>query len=98
MNTSRNAALNVAAIKHFFCSQQNQQVDDIYINKLIQNHEPDPVFRSKQLLSFEGFVRYLTDPSNFAFVPEEIKISPENLHYPLSYYYISSRLVLIFLI
>lgn len=93
MDTSRNTALNVAAIKHFFCTQQIEQVDDIYIHKLIQDHEPDPVFRSKQLLSFEGFVRFLTDPSNFAFVPEEIEMPSENLHYPLSYYYISCRFV-----
>lgn len=91
MDTSRNTALNVAAIKHFFCIQQIEQVDDAYIYKLIQDHEPDPVFRSKQLLSFEGFVRYLTDPLNFAFVPEEIEMSSEQLHYPLSYYYISCR-------
>lgn len=61
-----------------------------YAAKLIQEHEPDPVYRAKQLMSFEGFVRFLSDPTNFAFVPEQIEPSEEQLQYPLSYYYICS--------
>jgi len=32
----------------------------------------------------------LTDSTNFAFVPEQIQPSEEQLQYPLSYYYICS--------
>lgn len=55
-----------------------------------QEHEPDPTYRSNQQLSFEGFVRYMTDATNYAFVPEEIKPDHDTLHYPLNYYYICS--------
>ncbi|CAH0403803.1 unnamed protein product [Chilo suppressalis] len=34
-------------------------------------HEPDPALRADHCLSFEGFVRFLTDKDNYAFVPEQ---------------------------
>ena len=91
MDTSRTSFLTPAALKQFICTQQMEQVEEPYAMKLIQEHEPDPMFRSKQPMSFEGFVRYLSDPINFAFVPEVIETpEQENMHYPLSYYYICS--------
>uniref|UniRef100_A0A914I8L9 Phosphoinositide phospholipase C n=1 Tax=Globodera rostochiensis TaxID=31243 RepID=A0A914I8L9_GLORO len=90
MDTSRNSFLTPAALKQFICTQQMEYVDEQYAQKLIQEHEPDPTFRAKQLLSFEGFVRFLCDPINYAFVPEEIKPSEDQLQHPLSYYYICS--------
>uniref|UniRef100_A0A183C4W4 Phosphoinositide phospholipase C n=1 Tax=Globodera pallida TaxID=36090 RepID=A0A183C4W4_GLOPA len=90
MDTSRNSFLTPAALKQFICTQQMEYVDEQYAQKLIQEHEPDPTFRAKQLLSFEGFVRFLCDPINYAFVPEQIKPSEDQLQHPLSYYYICS--------
>ncbi|CAD5206460.1 unnamed protein product [Bursaphelenchus okinawaensis] len=90
MDTSRNVVLTPAAIKQFILTQQMEKVDDTYVLKLIQEHEPDPLFRNKNLMSFEGFVRYLQDPTNYAFVPEEVKVSQDQLEYPISCYYISS--------
>ena len=64
------------------------------------------MFRQKNQLSFEGFTRFLSDPVNFAFVPESIgtisrksiyllvilclEQNENELQYPLSYYYINS--------
>lgn len=90
MDTSRNVVLTPAAIKQFVLTQQMEHVDDAYVLRLIQEHEPDPGFRNKQLMSFEGFVRFLQDPTNYAFVPEQVEVPPEQLQYPLGYYYISS--------
>ncbi|KAH7728442.1 Protein PLC-1 d [Aphelenchoides avenae] len=90
MDTSRNAVLTPAALKHFICTQQMEHVDEAYVLRLIAEHEPDPAFRSKQLMTFEGFVRYLSDASNYAFVPEQVDVAEEQLQYPLSYYYICS--------
>jgi len=36
-----------------------EQVEEAYCLKLIQDHEPDPGYRNKNLMSFEGFVRFL---------------------------------------
>lgn len=41
-------------------------------------------------MSFEGFSRYLSDASNYAFVSEQIQVPQEQLKYPLSYYYIAT--------
>ncbi|CAK5086553.1 unnamed protein product [Meloidogyne enterolobii] len=90
MDTSRNAFLTPASLKHFICTQQMEYIDEQYAARLIQEHEPDPSYRAKQLMSFEGFVRFLSDSTNFAFVPEQIQPSEEQLQYPLSYYYICS--------
>uniref|UniRef100_A0A7E4VIV1 Phosphoinositide phospholipase C n=1 Tax=Panagrellus redivivus TaxID=6233 RepID=A0A7E4VIV1_PANRE len=91
MDTSRNAFfLTPASLKQFVCTQQMEQIDEAYALKLIQEHEPDPLFRNKQLMSFEGFVRYLSDPVNFAFVPEAITPRAEDMQMPLGYYYICS--------
>ncbi|KAI1731739.1 phosphatidylinositol-specific phospholipase c, Y domain-containing protein [Ditylenchus destructor] len=83
MDTSRNNVLTPAAIKQFICTQQMEYVDEHYAIKIIQEHEPDPLLRSKQLI-------YLSDPTNYAFVPEQIEENPDMLQYPLSYYYICS--------
>lgn len=90
MDTSRNVALTPAAIKQFILTQQMEHVEDSYVIKLIQEHEPDMTLRNKNLMSFEGFVRYLSDPTNYAFVPEQMEVSQDTLQYPLGHYYISS--------
>ncbi|KAK0396425.1 hypothetical protein QR680_001710 [Steinernema hermaphroditum] len=90
MDTSRSSFLTPPMLKQFILTHQMEQVDESYCVRLIQEHEPDPVCRNKQQLSFEGFARFLCDPSNFAFVPEAIEVDQSSLHYPLSYYYICS--------
>uniref|UniRef100_A0A158R571 Phosphoinositide phospholipase C n=1 Tax=Syphacia muris TaxID=451379 RepID=A0A158R571_9BILA len=82
--------LSPAMLKQFCAAYQMEQIDDNYANKLIQEHEPDPYCRSKQQMTFEGFVRFLNDPRNFAFVPEETEIECDTFNQPLSHYYISS--------
>uniref|UniRef100_A0A0N5BH47 Phosphoinositide phospholipase C n=1 Tax=Strongyloides papillosus TaxID=174720 RepID=A0A0N5BH47_STREA len=90
IDTTRSGFMSANALRHFLCTYQMEMVDENYTIKLIQEHEPDPICRSKQQLSFEGFVRYLSDANNFAFVPELIDEKSENFDYPLSYYYINS--------
>uniref|UniRef100_A0A915PXN4 Phosphoinositide phospholipase C n=1 Tax=Setaria digitata TaxID=48799 RepID=A0A915PXN4_9BILA len=90
VDTSKCSFLTPKMLKQFIEKNQMEIVDDDYAIKLIQEHEPNPAYRNKQQLSFEGFVRYITDPTNYAFVPEVIKPDPNSLHYPLNYYYICS--------
>ncbi|KAM3726544.1 1-phosphatidylinositol 4,5-bisphosphate phosphodiesterase epsilon-1 [Dirofilaria immitis] len=90
MDASECSFLTPAMLKQFIEIHQMEIVDDDYAINIIQAHEPDPVLRSKQQLSFEGFVRYMTDSTNYAFMPETIKPDQDTLHYPLNYYYICS--------
>ncbi|VDN04557.1 unnamed protein product [Thelazia callipaeda] len=90
MDTSKTLFLTPRMLQKFIEIHQMEIVDEDYAAKLIEEHEPDISNRINKLLSFEGFVRYLTDSNNYAFVPEAIKPDASTLHYPLSYYYICS--------
>lgn len=66
---------------------------------LFQLHEPDPVLRSHNHLSFEGFARYLMDASNSAIVLNHVKSQSDtsslssranDLDQPLCRYYIAT--------
>ena len=59
VETSRAQFLTPAAIKQFICTQQMEQVEEAHCLKLIQDHEPDATYRNKNLMSYEGFVRFL---------------------------------------
>ncbi|GBP65651.1 1-phosphatidylinositol 4,5-bisphosphate phosphodiesterase epsilon-1 [Eumeta japonica] len=59
-----------------FCeTRQNEPKTEQQLRDIIQRHEPDPTLRAENCLSFEGFVRFLTDKDNYAFVPEQRKAS-----------------------
>uniref|UniRef100_A0A158Q7B3 Phosphoinositide phospholipase C n=1 Tax=Elaeophora elaphi TaxID=1147741 RepID=A0A158Q7B3_9BILA len=89
-DASKCSFLTPAMLKQFIEIHQMEIVNDDYAAKIIQEHEPDRTYRRNQQLSFEGFVRYMTDSTNYAFVPEAIKPDQDTLHYPLNYYYICS--------
>ncbi|EYC06421.1 hypothetical protein Y032_0076g1052 [Ancylostoma ceylanicum] len=90
MDTSRSSVLTPTMLKAFVNSQQMEMIDEEQATRLIQDHEPDPLCRQKNQMSFEGFVRFLCDPVNFAFVPETIQADERDLQLPLSYYFINS--------
>ncbi|KAJ0170027.1 hypothetical protein K1T71_014633 [Dendrolimus kikuchii] len=87
-----------------FCeTRQNEPKTEQQLKDIIQRHEPDPALRTDNCLSFEGFVRFLTDKDNYAFVPEQRRMdniinksNPEDedvirdMRGPLSQYYIAS--------
>ncbi|VDM82009.1 unnamed protein product [Strongylus vulgaris] len=90
MDTSRSSVLTPTMLKNFVNSQQMEMIDEELAIKLIQDHEPDPLCRQKNQMSFEGFARFLCDPVNFAFVPETIQPDERDLQLPLPYYFINS--------
>ncbi|CAG9574961.1 unnamed protein product [Danaus chrysippus] len=86
-----------------FCeTRQNEPKTEQKLKDIIYRHEPDPTLRSENCLSFEGFVRFLTDKDNYAFVPEqrrannlvsketEEETESKDMTGPLSEYYIAS--------
>lgn len=58
-----------------------------------QRHEPDQYLRSENLLSFEGFARYMMDKDNYAMTKT---VCPSkmaelmNMNLPLSHYFIAT--------
>ncbi|XP_038591439.1 1-phosphatidylinositol 4,5-bisphosphate phosphodiesterase epsilon-1 isoform X2 [Micropterus salmoides] len=70
------------------CQREHLTYDEIL--SIIQRFEPSSSMRQMGWMSFEGFARFLMDKENFASRIEESQINPEELQYPLSYYYIES--------
>ncbi|XP_058477625.1 1-phosphatidylinositol 4,5-bisphosphate phosphodiesterase epsilon-1 [Solea solea] len=70
------------------CQREHLSYDEIL--SIIQKFEPSSSMRQMGWMSFEGFARYLMDKDNFASRDEESQVDEEELHYPLSYYYIES--------
>lgn len=46
--------------------------------------------RAQDLMTFEGFARYMMDEDNYAFPDEKMSASEEEMNMPLSNYYIAS--------
>ncbi|XP_028163423.1 1-phosphatidylinositol 4,5-bisphosphate phosphodiesterase epsilon-1-like, partial [Ostrinia furnacalis] len=63
--------LSLPTLGKFCETRQNEPKTEEQLRDIIQRHEPDPALRADQCLSFEGFVRFLTDKDNYAFVPEQ---------------------------
>ncbi|XP_059056599.1 1-phosphatidylinositol 4,5-bisphosphate phosphodiesterase epsilon-1-like [Achroia grisella] len=63
--------LSMPTLGKFCETRQNEPKTDDQLRDIIQRHEPDSTLRSEHCLSFEGFVRFLTDKDNYAFVPEQ---------------------------
>ncbi|XP_068626037.1 1-phosphatidylinositol 4,5-bisphosphate phosphodiesterase epsilon-1-like [Battus philenor] len=63
--------LSLPTLGKFCETRQNEPKNEQQLKDIIQRHEPDPTLRAENCLSFEGFVRFLTDKDNYAFVPEQ---------------------------
>ncbi|XP_053720774.1 1-phosphatidylinositol 4,5-bisphosphate phosphodiesterase epsilon-1 isoform X1 [Synchiropus splendidus] len=70
------------------CQREHLSYDEVL--SIIQKYEPSSSMRQMGWMSFEGFARYLMDKDNCASRNEESQMNPEELQYPLSYYYIAS--------
>uniref|UniRef100_A0A3Q3BAX8 Phosphoinositide phospholipase C n=1 Tax=Kryptolebias marmoratus TaxID=37003 RepID=A0A3Q3BAX8_KRYMA len=70
------------------CQREHLSYDEIL--SIIQKFEPSSTMRQMGWMSFEGFARFLMDRDNFASRNEESQMNPDELQYPLSYYYIES--------
>nr|XP_021203763.2 1-phosphatidylinositol 4,5-bisphosphate phosphodiesterase epsilon-1 isoform X1 [Bombyx mori] len=97
--------LSLPTLGKFCEARQMEPKTEQQLKEIIQRHEPDPLLRADHCLSFEGFVRFLTDKDNYAFVPEQRRASNFNttssedegldrtskdMTGPLSQYYIAS--------
>ncbi|KAM4030222.1 1-phosphatidylinositol 4,5-bisphosphate phosphodiesterase epsilon-1 isoform 4-T4 [Anomaloglossus baeobatrachus] len=70
------------------CQGEHYSYDEVL--SIIQKFEPSITMRQQGLMSFEGFARYLMDKDNFASRNDESQINVDDLHFPLSYYFIES--------
>lgn len=77
-------------LMQFMETQQHETCSLEAAKEIIQHFECDPLLRSSHLLSYEGFAAFMSDATNFGFQSEHLKPNDEDMHYPLSHYYIAS--------
>ncbi|XP_037134464.1 1-phosphatidylinositol 4,5-bisphosphate phosphodiesterase epsilon-1 isoform X4 [Syngnathus acus] len=82
--------LGIPQLNDFLVNCQREHLSYDEILSIIQTFEPSSNMRLMGWMSFEGFARYLMDKENFACRNDESQMKPEELQYPLSYYYIES--------
>jgi phosphatidylinositol phospholipase C epsilon len=88
LDTSKERVLPADAFLNFLTYYQGDILLPDDVIKLIKTHEPNPDLRSRNLLSFEGFTRYLMDKDNDA-VANDL-VDEEAMDQPLAHYYIAS--------
>ncbi|VVD02838.1 unnamed protein product [Leptidea sinapis] len=67
---SSGRVVSLPTLSKFCESRQHEPRSEQQLRDIVQRHEPDPTLRAECCLSFEGFVRFLSDEDNYAFVPE----------------------------
>ncbi|CAF0890793.1 unnamed protein product [Brachionus calyciflorus] len=60
-------AINLKQLREFMENEQFEKLSDDDLQLIIDQHEPNPFFRSRNLLSFVGFSKYLLDKNNYLF-------------------------------
>uniref|UniRef100_T1IQR7 Phosphoinositide phospholipase C n=1 Tax=Strigamia maritima TaxID=126957 RepID=T1IQR7_STRMM len=89
LDTTASETISLDDFRHFLSTHQGEQLTESAVKALIKRHEPDPLLRSQQCLSFEGFAQYLMDKDNYAFT-REMAPPVDDMDHPLSHYYIAS--------
>uniref|UniRef100_A0A8C3PST0 Phosphoinositide phospholipase C n=1 Tax=Calidris pygmaea TaxID=425635 RepID=A0A8C3PST0_9CHAR len=82
--------VGIQQLNDFLVNCQGEHCTYDEILSIIQKFEPSVHMCQQGLLSFEGFARFLMDKDNFASKNDESQENAEDLHFPLSYYYIES--------
>ncbi|KAJ9590133.1 hypothetical protein L9F63_016745 [Diploptera punctata] len=74
VDTSKSQVITLATFVKFLETRQMEQHSEDEVKTLIQRHEPDPLLRAQNCLSFEGFARFLMDKDNYAFLKGESSV------------------------
>lgn len=83
-------SVTVAGLVQFMETQQYETCSVDSARDLIRRFETDRILRSHHLLSYQGFAAFASHSSNFAFRSEHLRPTEEDMHLPLSHYYIAS--------
>ncbi|KAK4312307.1 hypothetical protein Pmani_016237, partial [Petrolisthes manimaculis] len=91
VDSSKSQVITLLELGRFLEEQQGELRTQEELRTLLHRHEPDPFLRSQELLSFEGFARYMMDEDNYAFLDERVTVNEDEImSMPLSNYYIAS--------
>ncbi|XP_069959980.1 1-phosphatidylinositol 4,5-bisphosphate phosphodiesterase epsilon-1 isoform X3 [Cherax quadricarinatus] len=88
--SSQELVITMLELRRFLEEHQGESRTEDELRLLLDRHEPDPTLRSQELMSFEGFARFMMDEDNYAFLDERILPDDDDMTMPLSNYYIAS--------
>ncbi len=60
-------AISLKEFKDFMEKEQKECMTESQLKALIDKHEPNPFYRSRSMLSFNGFAKYMLDKDNYIF-------------------------------
>ena len=60
-------AMTLKQFREFMENEQCEKMRDEDLEAIIDRHEPNPFYRSRSMLSFVGFAKYLIDKENYLF-------------------------------
>lgn len=96
LETRQNEARSDSEIKTIVevrARERESNLDQSFYQSHLQRHEPDQYLRSENVLSFEGFARYMMDKDNYAMTktvcPSKM-VEQMNMNLPLSHYFIAT--------
>ncbi|XP_071517355.1 1-phosphatidylinositol 4,5-bisphosphate phosphodiesterase epsilon-1-like isoform X2 [Panulirus ornatus] len=90
VESSKSQVITMLELRRFLEEYQGETRTEDELRALLDRHEPDPTLRSQELMSFEGFARFMMDEDNYAFLDERILLNDDDMTMPLSNYYIAS--------
>nr|XP_045618556.1 uncharacterized protein LOC123770570 isoform X4 [Procambarus clarkii] len=90
VESSKSQVITMLELRRFLEEHQGESRSEEELRILLDRHEPDPTLRSQELMSFEGFARYMMDEDNYAFLDERILPDDDDMTMPMSNYYIAS--------
>ncbi|XP_064077346.1 1-phosphatidylinositol 4,5-bisphosphate phosphodiesterase epsilon-1-like isoform X2 [Macrobrachium nipponense] len=90
VESSKSQVITMIELRRFLEEQQGEERTDEELKLLLDRHEPDPTLRAQELMSFEGFARFMMDEDNYAFLDERLTPDDDDMTMPLSNYYIAS--------
>ncbi|XP_063888080.1 1-phosphatidylinositol 4,5-bisphosphate phosphodiesterase epsilon-1-like isoform X4 [Scylla paramamosain] len=90
LDSSKSQVVTLAELRRFLEEQQGEPRSLEEVRSLLYRHEPDPALRTQDLMSFEGFARFMMDEDNYAFPNEKMIPDEDEMNMPLSNYYIAS--------
>ncbi|XP_022086672.1 uncharacterized protein LOC110977130 isoform X2 [Acanthaster planci] len=82
--------MGVEELRQFLSREQEEELEEEAVLRIIQRHEPTASVRDQQCLSFEGFARFMMDKDSYAFNSEERAYKQDEHNHPMSHYYIDS--------
>lgn len=74
-------AITLKELREFCEKEQGEKLDDIQLKYIIEKHEANPFYRSRYMLSYTGFAKFMLDKDNYVYENDFDLLSQKNLQH-----------------